>query len=613
MCGIAGSITSSPLAGTIKEKTLESIKHRGPDGARNIEIPLSSGKFLNLFFSRLAIIDTSDSAMQPIETPNSILVLNGEIYNYEYLRQKISRGIRFKSRGDVEVAAHYFDEYGIESLRDLDGMFALARFDKLNEDLALSRDFFGEKPLYIYEDTNGLFFASEIMALKSMSPNTINVSAQMISNLLWNGYKHLNWSNETFFDGVKKVEAGQVLHFTREGLLTRDYFFEERSKTSAEEISDYGEAKKLVRDTLVKVVESRMVSDVPFAFSLSGGIDSSVLVAIAKRCLGKDIDTFFLQSSDPRYDETEQVIQISSYLNLDTQIVKGSENLESLLYALSSKRSTPVITSTYLVHARLLEAMSKSGIKVSLMGTAADELFSGYYDHYLANFRDLRDLALYEALRKAKLDWESTTLPSIRNEFLRQHDYYIKNAKAREHNHYESTTLKRFLVKDIYGNHSGDLPYRDSFLRNRMKNELFHETTPVILSEDDANSMFFSIENRSPYLSKDLFRLLDRIPQKFLIQRGLAKFILRDTFADLLPRNILFETKKTGFNASIWEIFPALSDTHLMKSITKNGAPIWDFVRVESFAELLSRARGDVRLEKLLFSILSINTFLEVN
>jgi len=611
VCGIAGAITKAALSDQTVRDIHSSMKHRGPDGASCFRAELNSGLHLTLLFTRLAIIDTRELAMQPIESNLSALVLNGEIYNFRELIKELTNQSNFHSNGDVEVASRYLDEFGLDATRKFDGMFAFARFNKPSQVLSLSRDFFGEKPLFYSQRPNGLFFASEIPTLGRLLEGKLNINSNKIWDYLASGYKNLHWDETTFFEEVRSVPAGTIIDFDSYGKKILERRYEEISTKVDTFSGSYENAVLETRNQLIRSVESRLVSDVPIALSLSGGVDSSILAAICKRILGLHVPSFFLQSKDSRYDETKNVLEVTNYLNLDTQFVSPNLDSHQTLLDLSLTRSQPIMTTTYLVHAQLLRLMSQKGIRVSLMGTAADEIFSGYYDHHLAYFYDLIQEGS-EKLQTAISSWEVRVLPDVMNPELRRFDYYLKNRNSRIHNYYDKSLLQEYLnISDQVPRAYEPLSYVFKFLRNRMFNEIFHETTPVILLEDDANSMHFSIENRSPYLRKDLFNFVTRLPSDFLIRNGRAKAILRDAFSDLLPHKVLYESKKTGFNASVWELFPSLLEKNYVRKFTSSDSLIWDFVKKESFENLLSRSHGDVRLEKLVFAIVSTKAFVD--
>lgn len=611
MCGIAGAITKIALSEQRIREVFASMHHRGPDGASYFRAKLDSGHHLILLFTRLAIIDTREVAMQPIESNLSALILNGEIYNFRELTKRLTNQTNFHSNGDIEVASRYLDEFGLYATRDFDGMFAFARFDKPSQALTLGRDFFGEKPLFYTEHSNGLFFASEIPTLEKLLDCKLPLNHNKIWDFLASGYKNLHWDETTFFRDVKSVPAGTILDFDSHG----NKLFERRYEEISKEVNVFSESYEIAvletRNQLIRSVESRLVSDVPVALSLSGGVDSSILAAICKRILGMNLPSFFLQSKDPRYDESRNVLEVTSHLGLDTKFVSPNLDSYQTLLDLSQTRSQPIVTTTYLVHAQLLRLMSLKGIKVSLMGTAADEIFTGYYDHYLAFFYELIEED-GENIQTAISSWEANVLPIVTNPELRKFDYYVRNKNSRIHNYYDKVQLQNYL------NFSGQIlkdyesrQYVSKYLRNRMFNEIFHETTPVILLEDDANSMHYSIENRSPYLRKDLFNFVTKLPSDFLIRGGNTKAILRDAFSDLLPHSVLYESRKTGFNASVWELFPNLQKRSYLKKFISSDSLIWDFVKKESFENLLSRATGDARWEKLVFAIISTKAFVD--
>ena len=200
MCGIAGAITKEPISINLIKNVISKMCKRGPDNQEYIYQRLRNGNHLYLLFSRLAILDLSNNSMQPISTTDgNLLVFNGEIYNYKYLKRKLeAKGIAFKSEGDAEVLCQLIENFGISSLSQVDGMFALAYFDARRESLFLARDFFGEKPLLTFQTNSGLFFGSQNSFIFEFSGVSPKINLDKCRDFLHFGYKTLFVDNKTF-------------------------------------------------------------------------------------------------------------------------------------------------------------------------------------------------------------------------------------------------------------------------------------------------------------------------------------------------------------------------------------------------------------------------------
>jgi asparagine synthase (glutamine-hydrolysing) len=239
-------------------------------------------------------------------------------------------------------------------------------------------------------------------------------------------------------------------------------------------------------------------------------------------------------------------------------------------------------------------------------GTSADELFTGYYDHHLAYLYDVRnDAPLYqESLRQ----WQKHIFPAVRNPYLKDPELFIKNPKMREHIFMKADFFAESLTHSWKESFEEET-YTASLLRNRMLNELFHEATPVILHEDDLNAMYYSIENRSPYLDRDLFEYCCQIPSKHLIRNGYSKAILRDAMRGIVPDQVLDNHHKVGFNAPILSFLDA-RDPQVRQTLLEDS-PIFQHIRRKSIEDFIQKSELPNSESKFLFSFISAKMFVE--
>jgi asparagine synthase (glutamine-hydrolysing) len=280
----------------------------------------------------------------------------------------------------------------------------------------------------------------------------------------------------------------------------------------------------------------------------------------------------------------------------------GMQHLRSLV----KYHDEPVATVTYFVQWLLMKSISEHGYRVCISGTAADELFSGYYDHHLAYLYDVRhDKALFgDAVRS----WTELVLPDIRSRHLRNPYLFINAPGFREHLYHDAEELRRYLTVE-WNEPFTERHFTDSLLRNRMLNEMFHESVPVILHEEDLNAMFFSIENRSPYLDRELFELCFRIPTKHLVRNGFAKSVLRDAMRGIVPTRVLDNRCKVGFNAPVFS-FLNTKDQETRSAIL-DGSSIFEHIRRDRVEELIEKESLHEGENKFLFSFLNSKIFLE--
>jgi asparagine synthase (glutamine-hydrolysing) len=370
----------------------------------------------------------------------------------------------------------------------------------------------------------------------------------------------------------------------------------------------YEEAVCGTRDRLIKAVELRLRADVPIAFCLSGGIDSNALIGIAKRALGYDVHGFTIINTDSRYEERDMVETAVRELDLrHTGVPVDTTDFLRNLRELVRYHDAPVYTITYYAQWRLMHEIALQGYKVSVSGTAADELFSGYFDHHNAY---LAAMAAENPSRHAAAlkEWRDNVEPLVRNPYLRNPNYLIDNPLGRGHIYLEAEFFASLLTTPFSEPFSESF-YAEPLLRNRMANELLAESVPVILHEDDLNAMYFSIENRSPFLDSSLFSWCQSIPTRHLIRGGRAKAILRDCVRGLVPDPILDNPRKVGFNAPLLDYLD-LEDPSVQQELLSDS-PIFDFLRKEKIAEFLSRKALANSQSKFLFNFINTKIFLE--
>jgi asparagine synthase (glutamine-hydrolysing) len=253
-----------------------------------------------------------------------------------------------------------------------------------------------------------------------------------------------------------------------------------------------------------------------------------------------------------------------------------------------------------------MEKIASDGYKVSVSGTGADELFSGYFDHHNLYIACLKDNS--EGRSKARSNWQRVVAPIVRNPFLQDPDCFIKDPNLREHIFLDAEIFSSFL-KNPWKEKFIEEEYSTDLLRNRMNNELFHETVPVILHEDDLNSMYFSIENRSPFLDRKLFEVCQSIPTKHLIRDGKAKSVLREAVRGFTSDIILNNPRKVGFNVPISDYLDL--DSQEVRDAILDDSPIYDLIKRTAIENLLNRPHLLNSQSKFLFYFLNAKIFLE--
>lgn len=606
MCGVAGRIGESRLLDTTIRSVSQTMLHRGPDGFQ-----FHSEKFgsedLTLLFSRLAIIDLDVRSMQPFEFDDSCLVFNGEIYNYREVRRRLVKlGHQFNTEGDAEVLIHSLRQWGIDALQELEGMWAFIWLDRRMQKVWVSRDRFGEKPLFWVRNPDEIIFASEVATLQAMSARPLLTNYQQIRRYLVNGYKSLNKTLETFHEDVYKVEPGTWMQIDTDRSIKTGRYWKLAFNPDPE--MTFEEATRGTRSRLETAVERTLHADVPIAFSLSAGVDSNAVAFLAKYLGRAQINTFTIQTGDRRYDESERVKKIvePSGFQHEFLLIQRDNNLERLRQAVT-KRLSPVSTISHFLQGQLYDLMTKRGIRVSLSGTAADELFSGYYDHHLLYFASIQDNK--SLLAKSLRNWSRNVKQYVRNPFLSDPNLFIHDPNFRDHIYLDSQQFAQTLTYE-WSETFGEVSLCGDLLRNRMMNELFYESTPVILFEDDMNAMSSSIENRSPYLNRELVEFAFSIPTRLLVRDGYAKAVLRAAVSDVVPDSVISEYCKVGFNASLTDVFD-FDDLNLRREILSDSE-VYSIVSHQAVSSLLTQGKLTNSKSKFLYNVLNVKLFLEV-
>lgn len=603
MCGIAGYIGKSPLEKKQIIDTINVMKNRGPDHQDFISFS-SSDFFVTLVHSRLSIIDLDARSNQPFLHKHCVLVFNGEIYNYLEIRKElVSLGATFKTESDTEVLIQSYLYFGEECVNKFEGMWSFALFDKIENKLFLSRDRFAEKPLYYYESNQGFYFSSEIKAIKQLSGNKFSINNNHLYRYLVNGHKSLYKTSQTFYNEIEELSFASNLVISSNGAKKYKYW---EPTYCPKKISE-NDAIDGIKYFLKKSLKLRLRSDVPLAFCLSGGVDSASLVSLAAKELNYDVSTFSIIDSDDRYNELENIQSTVNDIgckNYKFKLASNDDNI-SRLEKLVKYHDAPISTISYFVHSILSEAISSKGFKISISGTAADEIFTGYYDHFNLHFKEIR----YDQDFNSYLnDWKSFPYKYIRNPFFKKHDLYFGNPDFRDHIYLNNKQFSDYL-KQPFQESFLETNYSNSLLRNRMMNELFHEVVRVILHEDDLNSMFYSLENRSPFLDRELFEFAYSIPSKLLIKNGYAKYLLRESMSGVLNDKVRLEREKKGFNASINSIIDFNNQQHI--DYILDDSKVFDFVKKEKIESLLFKKEYPNSFNKFLFNFINTKIFLE--
>jgi len=607
MCGIAGYFGTKTINSSRVEACLRLMGRRGPDNATFKHWVNPAQRNVYLLHTRLNIIDLDSRANQPFNCGSQWMIYNGELYNYLELKEDLKkRGYSFTTTSDTEILLQTINEFDWSKGLDLcEGMWAFGIYNEKEGTLLLSRDRFGEKPLYLYRDETGLYFGSEVKFIVELLGQKLKVNHDHLYRYLVNGYKALYKAPRTFFNGLSELQPASVLHLTKEG-KEEEHRYWQPSFSQIENMS-YSDAREGAKEKLIQSVKLRLRSDVPLAFCMSGGVDSNSLISIAKNIFNYDVHGFTIVNSDSRYEEQDMVNYAVKELGIrHTSISVNTKQFLEKLRTLVRQHDAPVYTIAYYAHWLLQESIAQHGYRISISGTGSDELFTGYYDHHLAYLYEVREEPVLHAASSQA--WTEHIQPIVRNPFLSNPNAFIENPNLRDHIYLNAEEFAGYLKEGWFEQFTEER-YTESLLRNRMLNEMFHESVPVILHEDDLNAMYFSIENRSPYLDRSLFEFCNTIPSRHLIQEGRAKAILRDAMKGIVPDRILTNRRKVGFNAPIFS-FLNVADPDV-KNYLLNDSPIFDHIDRDKIEALIKKSNLPNSESKFLFYFLSSKMFLE--
>lgn len=516
---------------------VDSLAARGPDG-RGVKI-LEDGR-LALGHRRLSIIDLSESGAQPMTNEDGTiwLTFNGEIYNFRELREElIQAGHRFRSKTDSEVIVHAYEEWGDDCVKRLSGIFAFGIFDSRRARMLLARDPLGVKPLYVYEGVEGLIAASQPRAILDSTAGGAAPDFRGLSLYLAYGYIP---SERTAFHGIRKLPAGCTMAIDRNGrrAITKKYWHFKHRTT----IKSRNEAMAAIRECVVRCIERQTVSDVPIGIFLSGGIDSSVLAAVAADIqTAPPLQTFTLGFDVEGSDERKYARIIADYARTTHRedVLGLPEALDRLPGVVEAYDEPFTLTSAIPMFA-VSQLAQRHHVKVILGGDGVDELFAGYlwYDRYVRRtaFRHARREKLRKLFGRPRAD-------PVKIYFeLRS---YHSEAEVREILSSGGVAAAAAALDD---------PLRKAFLP-RLPDIAAAQTMDVetflvdhILNKVDRASMACGVECRVPYLDTELVELAFSIDPQHIYQEGERKSIFKSAVGDLIPAELL-STRKKGFSS----------------------------------------------------------------
>lgn len=605
MCGIFGrfNLNKKPVAHDELEEMSQSLKHRGPNDTHY---------FLKQNFgfgtNRLSIIDLAHGR-QPLANEDATIwaIQNGEIYNYRELREKlVRRGHTFKTESDTEIIVHLYEEKGEVLARELRGMFAAAVFDTKKRRLMIFRDRIGIKPVYYSFRHDQFIFGSELKALLTQNIERI------LNQTAIHDYLSLNFipGSQTIFDGIQKLEPGHVLTVDARGLIKKPYWqlstFFNTPFEGVDENDVENELKKILKDA----VRYHLISDVPLGVFLSGGLDSSVIVAYASQLHNKKIKTFSVGFKEQSFDERNFARTIAKRFDTDHQELVIDMDVDELVFQMASYWDEPFGDSSAIPTFAISQA-ARAKVKVILTGDGGDEVFGGYeiykadelFKYYHRIPYTIRQSILCRLVDLLPVSHEKMSLDfKIRRFFRgslsdRLEAHYLWRVIFTEE---EKKLLYRVYPRirptyTLYQDAYEEVSSADRF------NKFLYVDTKINLVDDmltkvDRMSMANSIEVRVPLLDHLLVEFAARVPGRLKIRGLTLKYLLKKAMAGLLPDSII-NRPKAGFHSPVplWirhELRAAIND-YLSPSFLKKSGDIFNSLLVQKMIEEHYRGKKD--------------------
>ena len=615
ICGVYNVCSSEPASEAVIVQMISLIAHRGPDD-RGIHVEGNVG----LGFARLSIIDLS-GGHQPMcnEAGDIWVVFNGEIWNYRALRRELlEKGHRFRTDSDTETIVHAYEEYGLDCIKRLHGMFGLAIWDSTRHRLLLARDRVGKKPLY-YTFLNGnLAFASEIKSLLCHPQVKRQVDVQALADFLSVRYVP---GPTTLFANIYKVLPGHWLLCENGGIREECYWDFTFGETEERPMEDYIQG---IQQHITHAVQERLMADVPLGAMLSGGVDSSIITGVMSQLTDKPVKTFSVGFDVPGFNELPYARLVSRHFGTEHhELVVQCSDLTKYWPLLTWHRDEPVSEPSDL-GVYLISKLARNHVKVVLSGEGADELFAGYpkyivdrmarYYHLLPAF--MRDRFITQllshlpySLRKIKMAGRVLSEPApqrwmswfgVFNGQLKN-DLLSEKTKAHIDND-ASRTFQRWLARNKQRDNLSSMLYLDTKIW----------LPDNLLMKADKMTMAASLESRMPLLDYKLIEYAASIPSSVKVKPFQTKYLLKRAYADFLPKPVLTR-KKMGFNVPTGVWFREGQREFITRLLLSERARSRGFLNNECVATILrDHLEGRTQYTNQLFILASLELWFRV-
>jgi asparagine synthase (glutamine-hydrolysing) len=589
MCGIAGAIWTNPeraIALPVLERMTSEIRHRGPDDQGlyhtdyRLRLPYDAQPGIALGHRRLSIIDLAGGHQPLANEDNTVwVVFNGEIYNYVDLRRRLEgSGHKFRTDSDTETIVHLYEDEGPDCFSHLAGMFSIAIWDSVKRRLVLGRDRLGKKPLVYRAEPGRLTFASELKSLLQVPGAPRDIDPSAIDEYLT--YQYIPHPN-TIFKGYKKLPPGHVAVWHDDRMEVRPYW---QPDFTAERAISEADAVERVRELLTSAVQTRLRSDVPLGAFLSGGIDSSLIVALMQQQAGERVKTFTIGFPIPEYDESAYAERVAQHIGTDHHTLRVEPDAVKILPQLAYHYDEPFADSS-AVPTWYVSQLTREHVTVALSGDGGDELFAGYSRYRAVALGDWFDQIPLVRQFVASPLWQSVPSSAKQKSRLRQFKRFASSLTLGAERRYIDwiSIFNETRRAELYNEEFvSQLPNSDpaGFLLTNWKRMKGRDAVTAasltdlvtylpcdLMTKVDIASMAHGLEVRAPFLDHRLVEFAASLPAHLKYRRGKGKWLLQRAFGDLVPAEV-WQRPKMGFGVPLdhWfrnELRPLMRETLL--------------------------------------------------
>lgn len=607
MCGIAGYWQKIELFGNTHLQIMASaLAHRGPD---NEGIYCSS--VAGLAHRRLSIIDLSNQANQPFYSADGryVMAYNGEVYNFKELAAQFQ--ITPRTNSDTEIILELFAKRGVEFGNLLNGMFAIAIYDTVDQRLFLFRDRAGIKPLYYFFDGEAMLFASELKAVKrALTSESLTINHNAIATFLHLGFIP---APETIYKNIYKLRPGHFAMLDKNGLIIKPWWNIE-NKIQDNRLTSENEIMQRLDSAVNSAVKIRLISDVPVGTFLSGGVDSSLVSAVAARHFNGKLKTFTIGFEHARHNEADFAEKVAKHIGTDHRVLFATDNeARELLPDIITQYDEP-FADTSAIPTMLVSRLAKNEVTVTLSGDGGDELFMGYGSHVWAKRLSQNSISLVRPISRSLLQMGNSRMRRVSHLFEKEGNFQSHIFSQEQYLFSQSEVADMLITPSINLD-------AHKFIAKKLKPEekqalfdFIYYLPDDLLTKIDRASMRYALETRVPLLDYRIAELAFNIHPNLRLSGKTGKYMLKKLLYQYVPESF-FDRPKQGFSVPLYQwMTGSLKDwfeTHLSESMIEK----LQIVRPEYVAKLRKRFEksSNSYLYNRIWAIAALHAWLDQN